>query len=125
MRWPPRSRRGSRRSSEQVRADIFPMEIPDYIDLGNLLDLCSTRPCPEPEVLSATQHVRQTLGAARLDSCQLGPEATGTSGLSIYFPTPENAARFPGYHDLAFAAASRWPDLLRAYAASVVGRRAA
>jgi hypothetical protein len=109
---------------ERLRPDLATMEIPDYIDLGDFLDQLDQTDA-EPEVSSATHRVRQALERARLDACGLGRGATGASGLSIYFPTPENAACFPGYGDLAFALDTRWPELLRAFAASRAGIRAA
>jgi hypothetical protein len=112
---------------EQLRPDLATMEIPDYIDLGDFLDQLDQieHIDAEEEVVAATQRARRALEKARLDACGLGKGATGATGLSIYFPTPENAARFPGYRDLAFAVDTRWPELLRAFAASRTSIRAA
>jgi hypothetical protein len=90
------------------------MEVPDYVDLGGLLDRLDAVPVLKP----AVERVRDALRAAEVDAVAEGAQAAGMSGLSIYFPSPSRAGQFHKYGDLDFAA-TRWPAFLEAYAAAV------
>jgi hypothetical protein len=105
----------------QARDSTPGLEIPDYIDLESFLEQIAGD-LPAPQVSAAVQGVQSAFAAALIDACSVGDEARGTSGLSLYFPTLENAASFPEYRDLAFAAATGWPVFLDAYFGALRGR---
>ena len=103
---------------EQLRPDLATMEIPDYIDLGDFLDQLGQTDA-EPEVSSATKRVRQALATVRLDTCQLGPEGDRHPAVCRSTSRPRrNAARFGLPRSRLRRYDTRWPDLLRAFAAS-------
>jgi hypothetical protein len=101
-----------------ARASTQAMEIPDYIDLESFLDQLE-EDLYAGAVVDAANHARAAFDKTWIDTCAIGDGAHGASGLSLYFPTQENAGSFPEYRALAFAAETEWFVFLNTYFAAL------
>lgn len=97
------------------RAQRF--ETPEYVDLGDLMRQLSTRLPPHSPVTGAAASVLKALGQGDGSGIVLGNVTCGSrvvraSGVSIYFPHPEDYS--PDYRSLAFSKEGRWNAFLEA-----------
>jgi hypothetical protein len=97
------------------RAQKF--EMPEYIDLGDFATQLRQRLPQHAPVTAAADKVLQALRPATgtglvIENVTTGAKVQRASGVSIYFPHPEDYA--PDYSDLAFNKDGRWKAFLEA-----------
>jgi hypothetical protein len=95
------------------RAQKFDM--PEYVDLGDLAGQIAQRLPQNAQVKTATDKILKALNPAIgeglvIQNATSGPTVQRASGLSIYFPHPEDYA--PDYSDLSFSKEGSWKKFL-------------
>jgi len=100
-------------SLARERAQKF--EMPEYVDLGDLAGQIAQRLTQNAQVKAATDKVLNALNPTTgeglvIQNAVSGPTVQRASGLSIYFPHPEDYA--PDYSDLAFSKDGSWNKFL-------------
>jgi len=83
---------------------------PDFVDLGDFMELLLAYPGISPGVQERAQVVLGELRRCVLYVQSVGSDIIGTSGLSIYFPYTEYVRK---YESLEFASATSWDELVR------------
>jgi hypothetical protein len=83
---------------------------PDFVDLGDFMELLLAYPGISPGVQERAQVVLGELRRCVLYAQSVGSDIIGTSGLSIYFPYTEYVRK---YESLEFASATSWDELVR------------
>ncbi len=97
------------------RAQKF--EVPEYVDLGDLAGQIIQRLPRNAKVRSAAENILKVLSpttqnAFVIQNTMCGPTVKRASGVSIYFPHPEDYS--PDYRDLAFSKEGSWRKFLEA-----------
>ncbi len=97
------------------RAQKF--EMPEYVDVGDFAGQVIQRLPQNAKVKSAADNVLKALSPTTknglvIQNAKCGPKVQRASGVSIYFPHPEDYA--PDYSDLAFSKEGSWRKFLEA-----------
>ena len=95
------------------RAQKF--EMPEYVDLGDLAGQIAQRLPQNARVKTATDKILAALNPTTgkglvIQNATSGPQVQRATGVSIYFPHPEDYA--PDYSDLAFSKDGSWKKFL-------------
>ncbi len=90
--------------------------MPEYLDLGDFCRQLRLRLSQSPAVLSAAERVLGTLVPSPdgfvVQNVALGAGLQRATGVSIYFPHPEDYA--PDYAGLLFSKTGHWDNFLKA-----------
>ena len=97
------------------RAQKF--EMPEYIDLGDFAAQLARRVPQNAKLQTAVRDIQVALdpgapGAFVIQNATTGAKMARATGVSIYFPHPEDYA--PDYRDLRFSQQGRWKTFLEA-----------
>jgi hypothetical protein len=97
------------------RAQKF--EMPEYIDLGDFAAQLARRLPQNAKLQTAVRDIQVALdpgapGAFVIQNATTGAKMARATGVSIYFPHPEDYA--PDYRDLRFSQQGRWKTFLEA-----------
>jgi hypothetical protein len=92
-------------------------EMPEYLDLGDFCRQLRLRLPQNPTIVSAADRVLSTLapvagGGFVVQNVAVGTALQRATGVSIYFPHPEDYA--PDYKSLRFSKAGHWQKFLKA-----------
>jgi hypothetical protein len=98
------------------RAQKF--EMPEYVDLGDLAGQIAQRLPQNTQVKTATDKILEALNpktgkSVVIQNATSGSTVQRATGLSIYFPHPEDYA--PDYSDLAFSKEGSWKKFLEEF----------
>ena len=92
-------------------------EMPEYVDLGDFAAQLAQRVPHNPKIQTAVRAIQAALdpsaaGAFVIQNGTTGAKMARATGVSIYFPHPEDYA--PDYRDLQFSRDGRWKTFLEA-----------
>jgi hypothetical protein len=101
-------------SLSRDRAQKF--EYPEYVDLGDFVEQLAARLPDHGPVQTAVAQLRPALSQFVIENATWGASVGRATGVSIYFPHPEDYA--PDYGDLAYSREGRWRQFLEAFFAA-------